>query len=143
MKNLEFSPAERAAGRPPSQAEIDRIENISKKWDESQKLQEKYPNFYDYLASIAAKKGGRAMNDNIADCVFDALDTIEGVKDDTQEATDAVVDDSPVLRGILDHADEVYARNYWEDRPGMQRKFLTVEGWIKHLEKQMNPGSRR
>ena len=58
-KKLEFSPEERAAGRPPTQAEITWIENISEKWDESPKLQEKYPNFYDYLAQSLREKEGR------------------------------------------------------------------------------------
>jgi hypothetical protein len=52
----EFWPAELAAGSPPTQAEIGWIENISKKWDRSQKLQEKYPNFYSYLAQSLREK---------------------------------------------------------------------------------------
>ena len=56
MKKFKFTPGERSAGSPPTPAEIAWIENISEKWDGSKKLQEKYPNFYDYLAQSLREK---------------------------------------------------------------------------------------
>ena len=84
------------------------------------------------------------MDDNIAACVFEAQEPPAAVKEDNHEApATIIVDDSPVLRGVLDPDDEVFAREFWETKPSLQRTFLTVESWIKHLESQMDPGCRR
>ena len=47
-------------GKPVTDAEFDEIAKLSDTWDESKKLQAKYPNFYDYLAQSLREKEGRS-----------------------------------------------------------------------------------
>ena len=81
-------------------------------------------------------------NDVIADCNFED-EMAETAHKDNDLTVEPDKEGSTGLRGVLTEDDEIYARNYWENKPNMQKRFPTLNAWLLHVENQQKPGSRR